>query len=243
MGLQSFLDDNSVTDLPPDLVAAFDSIGAPLVTATYAVGPAPPAMSVGLTAVAGPFPPPGPPALSVWLALIELDIILLIHTVLLAGAVSKMALGPPVPAVPITPVAQILNPSLLLSPIVTDAPKMLNLSKAIMEWAISLIPPGDVRIAGTFTVIAPPAPSLGALIPAALTSAAIAAIIGGALANIPDSDDVDKVKIRSDVMALTAGSSPATVDDHSGFDDADVAVAVPRRGEVGSNPANDCTCD
>lgn len=227
MGVLKFLEDNGVSEgFQPELLDQLDGPGAAAIITSYGVPPGPPVIPIsGLKAAV--------PNAAMWLQLLEMDIAMHIQVPMLAGATSLMALGPPAPAGPITPSAQLAQPSLLMDSLKTNPDKVLGVSKAMLEWAISLIPAGDPRLLGAFTVVKPSPPPPGTLVPAALGAAALLAIIVAVLIGIPD-DQVNKDQIKASILSML-GLSNAELDSF-------IPVAESDSIE-GSDPSSVCACD
>lgn len=148
MTLKDFLDANAVEGVDQKFIDAMDAVGEPLVRAAIKLAPAEADAVVNLApvaiAIAAPHPPP-PPA-PIFINLIGVDIALFILAPLIAGAINMKT--PAAVGLPATPIASALSPIGLA--ILPPNPKF---SKAVLEWAVSLVPPADLRVLGGFVVL------------------------------------------------------------------------------------------
>ena len=148
MGLKDFLDANAVEGVDEAFIRAMDTVGEPLVRAAVKVAPAQPDPAVNMAPVAVAIAAPHDPPLSapIFMNLIAVDIALFILAPLKAGAISMS-----------TPAAVgLLPPPIVaaLSPIgLAILPPNPKFSRAVLEWAVSLVPPADLRVLGGFVVL------------------------------------------------------------------------------------------
>lgn len=148
MAFQDFLDDREVTDIPPEFSEAMDTAGAPALVAVYAlptpaiVGILQAAVPPAIIALTGA-PLPAAAGAALLMLAIETDIQATIGKQLGLGTVGlakPVPLG--VPGGPVSPVALAAGPA-ALNP---------AFGLAVLDWAISLVPPVDPRIISPFTV-------------------------------------------------------------------------------------------
>jgi hypothetical protein len=152
MSLQGFLDSEGVTNIPAEFVQVMDNVVAPLLIASYGIpsSPAPivPASTIPVAGVAGIIAITGAPSavgISLLLSLFLSDVASQIYSKLTAGA-AGLLLVPPigVPGGPITPIA--------LATVPIPDQNALKFGKALMKWAISFLPPVDLRLTVPFVV-------------------------------------------------------------------------------------------
>jgi hypothetical protein len=128
------------------IISAFDSVGTTLVLASYAVAPSP-SLPLVLAPIANiisaPYPPPE--SATTFCNAFSQDIMNLIGIPLTAGAAAIAALTPPPPA----PYVIASSTTQIASLMVPQNPALV---KAFLQWAVSLVPPGDLRVPGGFVV-------------------------------------------------------------------------------------------
>lgn len=149
MGFQQFLDRNSVKNIDPKFAQVMDEVAAPLVIAGYGVPPGPAttssaiisAVPQALVAKSGCSDPSLAAGATLLMTAVATDIDALICLTLTAGSITLKAIPPiPAPGIPVLPVALAAGPS-LLNP---------AFGKAILQWAVSLVLPGDPRVIPPF---------------------------------------------------------------------------------------------
>lgn len=139
------MDDNGVV-IDQLIVDAFDNVGATLITTSYASAPLPTLPLVLMPVASAISAPHEPPQSAIMFCnAFSQDITNLIGIPLTAGAAAIAALTPPPPA-PYT----IVSSSTQIASLMT--PQNLSLVRAFLQWAVSLIPPGDIRAPGGFIV-------------------------------------------------------------------------------------------
>lgn len=145
MSIRATFDSNGVS-IDQLIIDAFDNVGAALIVASYATAPLP-ALPLVLAPVASMISAPHEPPQSAvaFCNAFSQDIMSLIGVPLTTGAAAIAALTPPPPA-PYT----IISSSTQIASLMT--PQNLGLIKAFLQWAVSLIPPGDIRAPGGFIV-------------------------------------------------------------------------------------------
>lgn len=146
MTFQRFLDDYGVTDIDPIFSQVMDEVGEPIVRASYgppsATAPTMPpaslvtAIPAALAAKQKQSPDVAAGATLLMTACVA-DIGSVISATLTAGAAGLLKVPPlGVPAPPVIPSALAAGPS-ALNP---------GFGLALLAWAVSLLPPGDLRI-------------------------------------------------------------------------------------------------
>lgn len=152
MSLQGFLDGEGVTNIPQELVQVMDDVIAPLLIASYGLPSTPtpiiPATTIpvaGAAAIVAMTGAPSAAGISLLLSLFLSDVTSQIYSKLSAGA-AGLLLVPPigVPGGPITPAALVGVP-------IPDQ-NAIKFGKALMKWAISFLPPVDLRLTVPFVV-------------------------------------------------------------------------------------------
>jgi|15BtaG_2_1085339.scaffolds.fasta_scaffold02178_3 hypothetical protein len=147
MTIADFFVSNSVSGISPELIDAFDTLGQALMRVAISLAPNP-ALPLVLTPlavkIAAPHPPPPPGA--AFINLIAADITKFILIPLTLGSVNiKTPAAVGLPALPISPATATAALAML--------PPNPSFMKAVLQWAVSLVPVGDLRVPGGFIII------------------------------------------------------------------------------------------
>jgi hypothetical protein len=147
---KTFIDDNEVKDIDPIMFDVMDETVGPLIVASYAVAPSPPAPNPGIPVAAAAAMIAKTKAVdaagfALLIGLLMADVASLIYSKLAAGSASLAT--PAAVGTAGGPIA----PAALAGPPV-KGPNADRFAKAALQWAVALIPPGDLRLLSPLTV-------------------------------------------------------------------------------------------